>query len=66
MVSLLLKEKNMKYQSPKYELCSMQVNDVITLSYQANNCTVATNQAGTIDPESTVTQVSGFFNKLQR
>lgn len=56
----------MKYQSPKYELCSMQVNDVITLSYQANNCTVATNQAGTIDPESTVTQVSGFFNKLQR
>jgi hypothetical protein len=57
----------MKYQSPKYELCSMQVNDVITSSViQANNCTVITNQAGTIDPESTVTQVSGFFNKLQR
>lgn len=56
----------MKYQAPKYELCSMQVNDVITASYQANNCTVTTNQVGTIDPESTVTQVSGFFNKLQR
>ena len=57
----------MKYQSPKYELCSMQVNDVITSSViQANNCTVITNQAGTINPESTVTQVSGFFNKLQR
>ena len=57
----------MKYQSPKYELCSMQVNDVITSSViQANNCTVITNQTGTIDPESTVTQVSGFFNKLQR
>ena len=56
----------MKYVSPKYEVTSIEANDVITLSYQANNCTVVTNQAGTIDPESTVTQVSGFFNKLQR
>ena len=56
----------MKYVSPKYEVASIEANDVITLSYQANNCTVATNQAGTIDPESTVTQVTGFFNKLQR
>ena len=57
----------MKYTSPKYEVASIEANDVITSSViQANNCTVITNQAGTIDPESTVTQVSGFFNKLQR
>ena len=56
----------MKYVSPKYEVTSIETNDVITLSYQANNCTVVTNQAGTIDPESTVTQVSGFFDRLQR
>ena len=56
----------MKYASPKYELASIEANDVITLSYQANNCTVVTNQAGAIDPESTVTQVTGFFDRLQR
>ncbi len=57
----------MKYISPKYELCSMQANDVITASsIQGNNCTITHNQPGAIDPDSTVTQVNGFFDKLVR
>ena len=35
----------MKYTSPKYEVASIEANDVITSSViQANNCTVITNQ----------------------
>ena len=57
----------MKYVSPKYDISAIEGQDVITASsYQANNCTVATNQPGTIDPESTVTQVSGLFDSLIR
>ena len=55
----------MKYTTPKYELNSIETNDIITAStIQANNCTI-TETEGTFTNE-TITQVSGFFNSMVR
>ena len=57
----------MKYISPKYECNEIEANDVITASViQANNCTITTGVQSSIQENTTVTEVSGFFDKLVR
>ena len=55
----------MKYLAPKYELNSIEANDVVAASpIKGNNCTIAEAQGTFVD--DTVTQVSGMFDSLVR
>ncbi len=57
----------MKYVSPRYVLSSIEANDVITAStIQGNNCTIQTGVQSSIQEDTTVTEVSGFFGSLVR
>ena len=56
----------MKYISPKYECNEIESNDVITVSIQGNNCTITPGVQSSMQENTTVTEVSSFFDTLVR
>ena len=57
----------MKYISPKYECNEIESNDVIAASsIQGNNCTITPGVQSSMQENTTVTEVSSFFDALVR